>query len=209
MSASCSISLETKADRLIADDYRRNIERVYQTQARFINLGRIYSATGKCMNVINVASLFYSIVFPEHNYGLLFSLVSFSLHSMFNVSVKSEILGRLVSMYKSKIIPEIEKNVRIQISKTVEIIKKKNNNSDDNQSLPSLSPPPPPPPIDYIRECQKINDIIIKNYAVYMGEGFTLPISLEYTNYRSIIVCISLYLTAFIAVPTFHFLRWW
>ena len=211
-------SLEAKADRLLADDYRKNIERIYLTQARFINLGRIYSATGKCMNVINVASLFYSIMFPEQNYGLIFSIISFSLQSMFNLNGKSEILERLISMYRNKIIPEIEKNIRIQISNTVEFIKKSNHNtnnkSPDSKSLPPFFNTSPSllsssPSTDYIQQCQKINDIINKNYAVCMGEGFTLPISLEYTNYRSIIFCISLYLTAFVAVPTFHFLRWW
>lgn len=182
------IVIET--DKLLLNEYVRTIEGIYDNYGRLVNLTRVYSGTSKCMTMMNIASLFYSVIFPEQHYSLVLSLISFSLSSIFDVESRYKTLDRLVRLYGDRILPQVEGHVYKHVGKTIKDIK------EYTTDVPSS--------IDYLQEKQELENLVAEAYDRYMGEGFTPPTGLKYTDYCSIFFCIALYISAFVLVPTLH-----
>lgn len=92
-------NIEMQIDDMLLDEYIKSIENIYDEYARLSTLARLYSGTNKCMILMTIASLFYSVVFPEQHYSLLLSLISFSVGSLFNVQNRCEILQKIIHVY--------------------------------------------------------------------------------------------------------------
>lgn len=182
------IALET--DKLVLNEYVKTIEGIYDSYGRLLNLARIYSGTNKCMMMMNIASLFYSVVFPEQHYSLLLSLVSFSLSSIFDVGSRYKTLDQLVRLYGDRIIPQVERHIYKHVGKNIKNIK------EYTTDVPNS--------IDYLQEKEEVDNLVTEAYGRYMGESFTPPMGLKYTDYSSILFCIGLYISAFVLVPTLH-----
>lgn len=191
-----AINLENLAadvDEIQFNSYLKSIENVYDTYARFVTLYRIYSATAKCMILMNIASILYSITNPTQQDSLVLSLISISLNSMFDVDSRYKILSQLIHVYSDEIIPQINKCIYNNVGINLENIKKYKGKY--NTSTHSLS-------INYLEQIEDIQNIVTNCYRRYMGEGFTMPVGLNYINYSSIILCITLYVCAFVGIPT-------
>lgn len=174
-------------DNLLLEDYIQTIQRIYENYRRFTVISRIYSGTIKLMMIMNVGSLFYSIIYPEQHYSLILSLVSFSLSSMFDVNSRYDTLNKLVSLYSNHIIPDIERYIYEHIGKNIRSMKDYTNEI--------------PPSTDYLEKKREVEDLVSYNYRRFMGEDFTVPMSLRYVNFWGISVCIILYISIFIVVP--------
>lgn len=196
-------------DNLIIEQYIDEIDKIYKNYENFCSISRLYSLCSKIMNIFNIASIFLSILLPSQNYSLIFSLVGISLNSMFSIDLRKEKLQQIVSVYYLYIIPDLEKFIYDNISKDIRQIRNfqheitagninnkiSNINNNNNNNNPSLS---------CLDKIAQMKEIITNNYTKYMGEMFSVPVSLTYVNYTSIILCFSTYIFLFITIPLIH-----
>ena len=177
---------------LLFSDYKTTLNRVYEAQSRFQRMYRIYSWISKTMIILNLGSLFYSLGFPDENYGLVLSLACFSLNSTFDFNKEKRIVERLVRMYVNHIVPEMNK-LNTELITVIARHEEEDEESDDELATGEI----------YVEYKANIDDLVRSSYVRYMGEEFVAP-SLDCVG---IIICAIINTILFVIVPVLHWYR--
>lgn len=184
-------------DNIILDQYVEEIDKLYNTFQKFLYIHFLYSTLSQTLNIFNVASIFFSIAFPKQHYSLIISLVGISLNNICNINTHRDKLKNILTVYTDHIIPDMENIIYEYFNKDIqEFIYQKKQKGIVNDSK-----------LDYMEGLTKIRNLTKNNYKKFLGEMFTIPVSLTYINYKNIILCIILYLTIFIITPIIHLIH--
>lgn len=131
------------------------------------------------MKILSMASLIYSLIYPQYNYGLILSLACFTLNSIFDFNKEKRILEKLVRMYKSHIIPDMKTILNEYMEHEYE------DDASNNSRIFTVR--------------KNIEDVIHSNYLRFMGDEITPNIDCV-----GIICCTVVYGGLFITVPILH-----